>query len=304
MNKITVHVPATSANCGPGFDCLGLALQLYNEFTFEADENATTYTYTFKGFGADILKKEDPSRNLIGRSMYELFYVVGEKPTFGHICSDSKIPPSRGLGSSSTAIVAGLLLANALVSKPLSKRDLLVLANRLEGHPDNVAPAIFGNLCCALGNDIEVANTVISVPKALKFAVVVPETLVSTEYARSVLPNDISYKKAVANVGYASLLVSSMITGELDNLKLALYDNLHVPYRKQLIPHCDEVFAKALEFGAYGATISGSGSTLIAYCNSEYVDNVAKEMGQVFTSHGIENKVYVLDADSEGAKII
>ena len=155
MKTITVQVPATSANCGPGFDCLGLALQLYNVFTFELNEEATSYSYTFKGFGADILAHEDTSRNLIGRAMYELFYAVGEKPKFGHIISDSNIPPSRGLGSSSTAIVGGLLLANALVERPLSKKELLTLAHRMEGHPDNVAPAIYGNLCCALGNDRE-----------------------------------------------------------------------------------------------------------------------------------------------------
>lgn len=194
MNTVRVQVPATSANCGPGFDCLGLALNLYNIFSFTPDVNATEYTYTFEGFGADILRAEDPKKNLIGFAMDQVFATAQEPIQYGYITSETLIPPSRGLGSSSTAIVGGLLLANALVKHPLSKEELLVIANRMEGHPDNVAPAIYGNLCCATGLKTKVLNTVITVPSELHFAVVVPEVMVSTEYARSVLPPIISPK--------------------------------------------------------------------------------------------------------------
>ena len=265
MTTIRVQVPATSANCGPGFDCLGLALNLYNIFEFTPDANATSFSYTFHGYGADLLEKEDPKKNLIGIAIEQVFAKAQEPIQYGHITSETLIPPSRGLGSSSTAIVGGLLLANNLVNKPLSKEELLIIANRMEGHPDNVAPAIFGNLCCATGLKDKVLNTVIPVPESLHFAVVVPEVLVSTEYARSVLPNHVPFKEAVQNVSHASLFVTSLITNQLDNLAVALEDNLHVPYRKTLIPHCDKVFSAAKAAGAYGATISGSGSTLIAY---------------------------------------
>ncbi len=304
METIRVQVPATSANCGPGFDCLGLALNLYNIFTFTPLEDATEYTYTFEGFGADILRMEDPKKNLIGFAMDQVFATVQEPIRYGHITSETLIPPSRGLGSSSTAIVGGLLLANTLVKNPLTKEELLVIANRMEGHPDNVAPAIYGNLCCATGLKTKVLNTVIPVPEELHFAVIVPEVLVSTEYARSVLPNHIPFKEAVQNVSHASLFVTSLITHQLDNLSIALEDNLHVPYRKALIPHCDDVFMAAKTEGAYGATISGSGSTLIAYTDKCHVENVAKAMGEVFTSHGVENKIYCLEADTKGARII
>lgn len=304
METIRVQVPATSANCGPGFDCLGLALNLYNIFTFTPLEDATEYTYTFEGFGADILRMEDPNKNLIGFAMDQVFATVQEPIRYGHITSETLIPPSRGLGSSSTAIVGGLLLANTLVKNPLTKEELLVIANRMEGHPDNVAPAIYGNLCCATGLKTKVLNTVIPVPEELHFAVIVPEVLVSTEYARSVLPNHIPFKEAVQNVSHASLFVTSLITHQLDNLSIALEDNLHVPYRKALIPHCDDVFMAAKTEGAYGATISGSGSTLIAYTDKCHVENVAKAMGEVFTSHGVENKIYCLEADTKGARII
>lgn len=304
METIRVQVPATSANCGPGFDCLGLALNLYNIFTFTPLEDATEYTYTFEGFGADILRMEDPKKNLIGFAMDQVFATVQEPIRYGHITSETLIPPSRGLGSSSTAIVGGLLLANTLVKNPLTKEELLVIANRMEGHPDNVAPAIYGNLCCATGLKTKVLNTVIPVPEELHFAVIVPEVLVSTEYARSVLPNHIPFKEAVQNVSHASLFVTSLITHQLDNLSIALEDNLHVPYRKALIPHCDDVFMAAKTEEAYGATISGSGSTLIAYTDKCHVENVAKAMGEVFTSHGVENKIYCLEADTKGARII
>lgn len=304
METIRVQVPATSANCGPGFDCLGLALNLYNIFTFTPLEDATEYTYTFEGFGADILRMEDPKKNLIGFAMDQVFATVQEPIRYGHITSETLIPPSRGLGSSSTAIVGGLLLANTLVKNPLTKEELLVIANRMEGHPDNVAPAIYGNLCCATGLKTKVLNTVIPVPEELHFAVIVPEVLVSTEYARSVLPNHIPFKEAVQNVSHASLFVTSLITHQLDNLSIALEDNLHVPYRKALIPYCDDVFMAAKTEGAYGATISGSGSTLIAYTDKCHVENVAKAMGEVFTSHGVENKIYCLEADTKGARII
>ena len=288
MNTVRVQVPATSANCGPGFDCLGLALNLYNIFSFTPDENATEYTYTFEGFGADILRAEDPKKNLIGFAMDQVFATAQEPIRYGHITSETLIPPSRGLGSSSTAIVGGLLLANALVKHPLSKEELLVI----------------GNLCCATGLKNKVLNTVISIPPELHFAVVVPEVMVSTEYARSVLPNHIPFKEAVQNVSHASLFVTSLITHQLSNLSVALDDNLHVPYRKTLIPHCDEVFEAAKVAGAYGATISGSGSTLIAYVDKAHVQEVAKAMGAVFTANEIENKIYCLEADTTGALII
>lgn len=301
--KIKVRVPATSANCGPGFDCLGLALDLYNYFTFEANPKATAFTYSFSGLGADLLEAEDQKDNLVGQAMLRVFAAAKAEPVFGHLHSETCIPPARGLGSSSSAIVGGLLLANSYLGSPLSSAELLRIANDMEGHPDNVAPAIFGNIVCAVQQQGELKYTNIVLPEGLEFAVVVPEVIVSTEYARQALPKTLDYKQAVANVGYAALLVSSLMQGRLGNLKAALQDYLHVPYRKQLIPHCDEVFAAAEEAGALGATISGSGSTLIAYCNQN-TRQVAEAMAQVFKDHGIEAAPYVLVGDYEGARII
>lgn len=304
MKSITVQVPATSANCGPGFDCLGVALNLYNLFTFTIDESATNNTYTFEGYGADLLEKEDQTNNLVGEAMKRVFTEAKANPVYGKVHSNTQIPPSRGLGSSSTAIVGGLLLANAYLGEPLTKEELLVIANDMEGHPDNVAPAILGNLVCAVQGAGDVYHTLIEVPSNLTFAVVVPEVIVETAYARSVLPSELPYKQAVANVGFATLFVGSMIQNRMDNLKVALQDYLHVPYRKELIPHCDDVFKAAKEAGAYGSTISGSGSTLIAYCSPENAVTIADRMSQVYTDHDIDCRRFVLHADREGAKVI
>ena len=304
MEKITVQVPATSANCGPGFDSLGLALELYNIFTFTPDETATVNKYTFSGFDAETLAKEDQSQNLVGQAMGAVFQKANTEPVYGLIHSETVIPPSRGLGSSSTAIVAGLLLANRLLSKPLTAHDLLVLANDIEGHPDNVAPALLGNLVCAVNYPNELLYTTVALPEELLFAVVVPEVSVSTEYARSVLPKMIAHKEAVANVSHATLFVTALLQHKLDCLRIALEDYLHVPYRKTLIPHCDEVFNAALKAGAYGATISGSGSTLIAYCPRSTAQTVANRMGDVFNTNNIPCRTYVLKADTMGARYV
>ncbi|KAF1682387.1 homoserine kinase [Veillonella sp. R32] len=304
MEPIIVKVPATSANCGPGFDSLGLALELYNTFTFTPDQAASANTYTFAGFDAELLAKEDQSHNLVGFAMEQVFKTAKATPVYGAIHSEAAIPPSRGLGSSSTAIVAGLLLANKTLETPLSTHELLLLANSIEGHPDNVAPALLGNLVCAVNHASGLLYTTVNLPEELVFAVVVPEVTVATEYARSVLPKTITHKDAVTNVSHATLLVTALLQHKLDYLRIALEDTLHVPYRKTLIPHCEDVFNAALTKGAYGATISGSGSTLIAYCPRKVAEDVKVAMANVFNEAGIACHAYVLEADTTGAQYV
>lgn len=304
METIRVQVPATSANCGPGFDCLGLALSLYNVFSFSPNKDALNYTYTFKGLGADLLVKESPANNLIGQAMLTLFTKAQQAPVYGHILVDTHIPPARGLGSSSTAIVAGLLLANALLVKPFSMDVLLEVATEIEGHPDNVAPALLGDLVCALVDKGRLLHRSIAVPKDLYFALVVPDVLVSTEYARSVLPSMIKRTEAVANVSRTALFVTAMMQNKTDYLQTAMQDYLHVPYRKTLIPHCEAAFTAALQEGSYGVTISGSGSTLIAYTNKEKAETVAEAMKAIFLSHDIKAETLVLQAAHGGASYL
>ncbi len=300
MKSCTVRVPATSANCGPGFDCLGMALCLYNTFTFTPDEKATTYSYSFHGVGAPILQAEPAKNNLIGQSMEALFKCRNQKALYGHVEVQLNIPPARGLGSSSSAIVAGLLIGNAYVDMPLTKVELLAIATELEGHPDNVAPALLGNLCVAIYENKHIFHSIIKVPEELQLITVIPDILVKTKAARDVLPSQINYEKAVKNVGYSSLFVSSMALGNWTNLQVALQDNLHVPYRLDLIPHCKEVLTAAVMAGALGATISGSGSTLIAYTVSD-AEKIGEAMVGTFVANQIKAEYHVLSIDQEGA---
>lgn len=289
-----IIVPATSANIGPGFDSVGVAVSKY--LTIEVLGESDHWLIEHD------LERRIPSneRNLLIKVARRIAPAIQPH----HLKMTSDIPLARGLGSSSSVIVAGIELANQLANLQLSNAEKLNFATKIEGHPDNVAPAIYGNLCCATGLKTKVLNTVITVPSELHFAVVVPEVMVSTEYARSVLPNHVPFKEAAQNVSHASLFVTSLITHQLSNLSVALDDNLHVPYRKTLIPHCDKVFEAAKTAGAYGATISGSGSTLIAYVNKAHVQDVADAMGAVFTANGIDNRTYCLEADTTGASII
>lgn len=300
MKTITVRVPATSANCGPGFDCLGLALHIYNTFTFEEREEKG-FTFTFEGEGAHLLKDETEDTSLVFKAMKKVLAPKGIELKGGHLHSSMSIPPSRGLGSSSTAIVAGLYIGNAFLEEPLSKEELLTLATEMEGHPDNVCPAIFGSLCCASYEEGKVYYNVLPLPEELTFAVVIPEVIVPTVKARAALPDHLSYKATVHNISHTALLVSSLILKDWTTLGVALEDEIHVPYRKALIPHCEEVFQVAKEAGAMGATISGSGSTLIAYCK-ENGASIAEKMKAVFTRNGIEAKAFEIRAEIEGAQ--
>lgn len=298
----TVVVPGTSANCGPGFDCLGLALTIYNTFTFEINESKC-HSFSFEGIGADLLEKEDQNKNLVIYSMQEVFREAGKKLPYGHLHSDTRIPPSRGLGSSATAIVGGIVLANAILKDYFTKEELLAIANRIEGHPDNVCPAIFGHLCGSLPVEDKVVYSLIPVSPTMNFVAVVPEVQVSTEHARGVLPKQIPYKEAVENVGFASLFVNAMATNNTDLLKYAMNDHLHVPYRINLIPGGAEALVAARDAGAFGATISGSGSTLIAYCG-DCTKEVGDAMIKAFSDKGIASVAHFLKADLSGARLI
>ncbi len=303
MCKIAVQVPATSANCGPGFDTIGLALELYNTFVFECVAGATEYTFSFEGLGADLMEKEDEKNNLVVKAMLRIFEEAKMDPLYGHIHCKVEVPPARGLGSSSTAIVAGLFLANAVVKEPFTKDRLLAIGTEMEGHPDNVCPAILGNLCCAVMEKGQLFYHLVDLSEGLTFAVVVPEILVSTEDARKALPKMIPHHLAAKNGAHLAFLLLSLEKGKFEELHMGLEDYLHVPYRKLLIPHYDEVSKAALSAGAKGVTISGSGSTIIAYCTDK-TKEVAEAMAAAFVNNGVRAKPYVLRANREGTTYV
>ncbi|MBR1555657.1 MAG: homoserine kinase [Oscillospiraceae bacterium] len=259
---ITLQVPATSANLGAGFDALGLALQYYNTIEMEESDRI------------EISAPENPNvptdeRNLIYTSAKDLFEVCGKKLNGLKLIQHDRIPMTRGLGSSSACIVAGLAGANTLLGNPLNTDDLVDLAAQIEGHPDNTAPALLGGIVTAVFDGRRVHWVKQEVYTKLRFVAMIPDFELKTEKARACLPSEVSHKDAVYNLSRAALFSASLLTGKFENLRTATHDKLHQPYRMALIPHAREVFDIAYAHGAYAVYISGAGPTVMAIADEE-----------------------------------
>lgn len=258
-----VTVPATSANVGAGFDCLGLALSMRGTFTFQ---KRTEQGVKITGCALDYCNED----NLV----YVAFQTALKKanhPTFGvEINIDCDLPLKRGLGSSAACIVAGCVGANALMGFPLTTQDIFSIATEMEGHPDNVAPAIFGGLTLSFMKDNEPIMVPYNVSSNLHFMAVVPPTTISTNEAREILPTEVSYADAIFNVSHCAAFLRGLETGNVTLIKQAWGDRLHEPYRKQLIPEYNQLEALCKEHQALALLISGSGSTMLVIADNKY----------------------------------
>lgn len=265
---IKVKVPATSANLGPGFDTLGLALNLYNTFSFGEISKGLEIN------GCDPLYANE--NNLVYTSMMKTFDKIGYKPKGIRIDMNTDIPISRGLGSSAACILGGVIGANKLAKASLSKEEILQIATEIEGHPDNIAPALFGGLVVSVMEDENIYYNKICVANGIKFVALIPDFTLSTTKSREVLPSSLNYKDGVYNVGRVSLLLSALSNGRFELLKAALDDKLHQPYRKKLIPRFDEILNKCYELGCLGAYLSGAGPTLMTIIKDDDIDFTTK----------------------------
>ncbi|PRR77380.1 Homoserine kinase [Clostridium liquoris] len=266
---IEVVVPATSANFGPGFDTLGVSLNLYNRFYIEEIEKGLV----IEGC-AEEYKNED---NLVYTSMKRCFKKLGYKEEGIRIIIESDIPSSRGLGSSAACIVGGILGANSIAGNKLNKDEMLKLATEIEGHPDNVAPAILGGMTAAIYEDNNVYYDKIKIKEGIKFCALIPNFKLSTEKSREVLPKEVAYKDAVFNVGRVSLMITSLINGNYDLLKIACKDKLHEPYRSRLIEDYDKIIDLCNDSGALGVFLSGAGPTIMILLeekNTQFYKNI------------------------------
>ena len=299
--KITVKVPATSANCGCGFDCLGLAVTIYNEFEFTFLEEKRL-TISAAGEGADTIPNDE--KNIVWQSARLLLDRAGATNIQGaEIHMVNRVPMSRGLGSSAAAIVAGLVGANAAVENIFSRNDVLKFATEIEGHPDNVAPAIFGGFTISVV-DKNLVQTFSFVPKIkLKLVVAVPDFPLPTKIARQVLPKTVPMKDAIFNISRASMLVAALMEGKEKFLSFAFDDALHQPYRTKLVPGMEEVFTAAKKSGALGVALSGAGPCLIAFssANKKIENDIAAEMVQTFKKFDVQANALILDLDTRGA---
>jgi len=293
---IRVRVPATSANMGPGFDSLGIAFNLYNEYGFSEIDTGLV----FEGIPEEFCNTE----NIIYEAMIKCFE-KGDYKSKGLKIEVIKqdVPISRGLGSSSSCIVAGLVGANCIMGNKFSKEELFNIGVEMEGHPDNVAPAIFGHMVVAImNNELPIYNK-IQIKPGVNFIGLIPDFRLSTKEAREVLPNEISLKQGVYNIGRAALMVSCFSTGNYELLKYACEDRLHQNYRSKLIDHYDEVYSECYKLGALGCFLSGAGPTIMAMVkegDKEFLVGIKSYL----KNNNINWGIVELEVDNHGAVIL
>ncbi|NLK34225.1 MAG: homoserine kinase [Gracilibacteraceae bacterium] len=291
---VEVRVPATSANIGPGFDCLGIALNLYNRFQIEENESGLYID------GCDETYRNE--KNLVYVSMRKCFEKIGceNKHKGIRISFESGIPISRGLGSSAACILGGVLAANEIGRGNLNKNEILEIASEIEGHPDNIAPALFGGMTATVKDGSRVYCEKINLPKGLKFCAIIPDFKLSTKEARAVLPDSIPYKDGVYNVGRVSLLIAAISNGNFEMLKLACKDRLHEMYRGRLIGNYNEIVEECNRLNSLCVFLSGAGPTIMAVLKEEEKD-FSRQMEDFLSK--LENKWIIkeLKSDYNGA---
>ncbi|MFW5942089.1 MAG: homoserine kinase [Chloroflexota bacterium] len=295
--SVTVTVPATTANLGPGFDCLGLALSLHNTVILETAPAGLTILV--EGEGVDALPMDDS--NLVVRAIERLFAFCGHEATGLHITLRNRIPVASGLGGSAAAVLGGLLAANRFLDQPLPLQDILTLATEMEGHPDNVAPALHGGLVLVNRHDGRLLVERIRVP-ALRAVVVLPDVALPTLEARAILPADVPLADAAFNAGRAALLVRALSQGDYDKLGVAMQDRLHQPYRLPLIPGMPRAFGAALSAGAAGVALSGAGPSVVAFAADNH-QAIGEAMSQAFAAAGLDSRVWILEVDTAGSSV-
>ena len=304
MTLIRVKAPATTANMGPGYDCLGLALDIWNTLEIEVLKGGEPVVEV-TGEGADELGTG--CDNLIYRAMEFLFQDVGEDMPAVRINCDNAIPIARGMGSSAAAIAGGLVAANYLCSQEYTANDLLEMAATIEGHPDNVAAAVLGGMQLVIMDQTDEGNRLytvpLNVPPELHAVVFVPQVRISTKDARAVLPEKVSMADAVHNMGRVGLLVAAMATNHPEYLTVATQDRIHQPYRQPLFPAMKVIFQAALDAGAMGVFLSGSGSTVLALTKGREM-TVAYEMAEAARQASVEGNVSVTQPTVRGAHLI
>ena len=297
-NSVTVRAPATSANLGPGFDCIGIALDIWNELTLTRGK----FSVSVVGEGANMVPLDD--RNLVVTGVEAVFNYIGEPvPGLQYECTN-RVPFGRGMGSSSAAIVIGLVAGSAISGADLSKEELTVLAADMEGHPDNVAPAIYGGCTIGVrnGDDGWVVDRV-SVPEDLNAVLFVPDMLTNTNESRGRLPDQISRTDAVFNIGRSALLVNALSTGRLELLKYATDDRLHQPQRTQAFKPMPHLIKAALNGGAHGAFLSGAGPSVLALATGREV-TISYEMAETARHFGVDGKTMIMAVTQDGASVI
>lgn len=294
MVKCTVRVPATTANLGPGFDCVGCAFTLYNTLTFTLCSEELSFS------GCE--EKYANCQNLAYIGFRDV-YTYCSKPvppchiSFDNIC----VPVSRGLGSSAALIVAGATAANSFLGNILTKEEILAVCNKIEGHPDNLSPAIYGGLTASLMSESVPYSVRYNIHPSLKFIALVPDFQLLTKNARSVLPDAVPFKDAVFNSSHLAVLLKALETGDKAVISVAMDDKLHQPYRRSLIKGYDEAEKLARELGCIAFCLSGAGPTCLCLCDKE---DFAEQIKEKLHNAGFNWQILSLPIDNNGATVL
>lgn len=295
-----IRVPATTANLGPGFDCLGLALDLWNDVEVEAAGEALSITV--EGEGANEVPLD------ASNTIYKAMFIYAQRnhktlPKGIKLHCRNRIPFGAGLGSSAAAIVSGILAATALLDLPQDIKDQLDCATQIEGHPDNVGPCLWGGLVAAIMNDQQVIARKLETA-SLSLLIVVPDFHFPTKAARAALPSELPRKDAIFNLGRLALLLHGLGRGDLNLLATAMQDKLHQPYRIPAIPGAANAIEAATHNGAAAVALSGAGpSLLIVLHNDSERAKVGESVVSSFRSAGLTSRIYTPDIALSGASI-
>lgn len=298
LKTVRLRVPATTSNLGPAFDCLGLALGLYNELVVELHDQKGGATVEITGEGEKTLPRGDD--NLIVKAAH----AFGARPDRLVLRAVNRVPLARGLGSSAAAAVAGLCAANAVFETGFTREQLLDYAAALDGHPDNAAPALFGGLTLCLRERDGLRVTRLAVHEGLRVVVCVPEFELETKKARAVLPATLLREDAVYNIGRAALLVHALERGDWDALASAMDDRLHQPHRASLVPGLSAVLRAARQAGPCGAALSGAGPSVLALCApGADAAKIGSAMELAWQSAGVASRARELPIDTQGVTV-
>lgn len=307
--KVTVQIPATIANLGCGFDCLGLALPIYNTITIEEMvlPGSGIEINLIDELGQENLENIPRDKNNIVYKAIELLYnYIGQVPNELRISIKTQIPVARGLGSSASVIAGGLIAANELLGKPADEAVLLSIATEIEGHPDNIAPAILGGV--VLSNweeDSSVITRKLPWPEDWKVTICIPDYELSTGISRSVLPENVPMKDAVFNLRHAAMFVEAVHTHDENLLKKALRDKLHQPYRTKLVPGLNQIMENLKHTeGVLGCVLAGAGPSIAVIQNGSKNDTIKEIVTNTWNNINVNAQIYTLSVLNEGAKVI
>ncbi len=307
--KVSVKVPATTANLGPGFDCLGLALPIYNTITVEETIMPGTgieINIIDETHEQDLISIPTDENNIVYKAIELLYNSIGQTPSELKITIKTQIPIARGLGSSASIIVGGLIAANELLGRPADEAALLSIATEIENHPDNITPAVVGGfVVSSLEEDGSVVYSKINWPKDWNITVCIPDYELSTSIARSVLPAEVPLKDAIFNLKHTAMLVQAVNTHDEKLMKIALDDRLHQQYREKLIPGLVEI-KEALkhEENVLGVVISGAGPAILVISYGNNLNKIRETVSKVWLDMNVKSKILTLQVEEHGAKVI